>query len=99
MWSQSHLGRNFEDLQKGLREIFRVLKPGGVISVLEFGQPEGFIFGPLYRIYSKYLMPLIGGILTGTERRMNTSRRQLRISHVEADFWSSLNFPDLKKQL
>lgn len=57
--------RNFEDLKKGLIEIRRILKPGGTIAVLEFGQPDGIVFGPLYRVYSKYLMPLIGGLLTG----------------------------------
>ena len=57
--------RNFENLEHGLQEIFRVLKPGGRIAVLEFGQPDGFIFGPFYRFYSKYIMPIIGGILTG----------------------------------
>lgn len=57
--------RNFEDLSKGLQEIYRVLKPGGMVAILEFGQPDGMLFGPLYRWYSKYLMPVIGGLLTG----------------------------------
>jgi len=59
--------RNFEDLRTGLREMKRVTKQGGKILVLEFGQPTGFLFGPLYRFYSRYLMPLIGGVITGNK--------------------------------
>ncbi len=57
--------RNFENLEAGLQEICRVLKPGGTIAVLEFGQPDGLVFAPVYNFYSKYLMPRIGGFLTG----------------------------------
>ncbi len=56
--------RNFENLKAGLSEIQRVLKPGGTLLVLEFGQPKG-IFGQTFKIYSKYLIPFIGGLLTG----------------------------------
>ncbi len=57
--------RNLESLEKGLVEIRRVIKPGGALVVLEFGQPGGVLFGPLYRAYSRFVMPLIGGGLTG----------------------------------
>lgn len=57
--------RNFENLEKGLSEIRRVLAPGGRLLVLEFGQPDGAIFGPLFKLYSDHIMPLIGGLLTG----------------------------------
>jgi demethylmenaquinone methyltransferase/2-methoxy-6-polyprenyl-1,4-benzoquinol methylase len=59
--------RNFENLEHGLKEIHRVLKPGGQIAVLEFGQPDGVLFGPFYRFYSRYIMPRIGGLLTGNQ--------------------------------
>lgn len=51
--------RNFEDLAKGIREMGRVLKPGGQIWVLEFSQPQGW-FRPLFLMYFRYYLPLVG---------------------------------------
>lgn len=56
--------RNVDDPRKCLSELARVVKPGGKVVVLEFGQPRGR-FGGLFRVYSRYLMPAIGGLLTG----------------------------------
>ncbi|WP_342374097.1 bifunctional demethylmenaquinone methyltransferase/2-methoxy-6-polyprenyl-1,4-benzoquinol methylase UbiE [Myxococcus stipitatus] len=56
--------RNVDDPVKCLKEMGRVVKPGGRVVVLEFGQPEG-VFGALFRFYSKTVMPTIGGLLTG----------------------------------
>ncbi|AGC45743.1 ubiquinone/menaquinone biosynthesis methyltransferase [Myxococcus stipitatus DSM 14675] len=56
--------RNVDDPVKCLKEMGRVVKPGGRVVVLEFGQPEG-VFGALFRFYSKTVMPAIGGMLTG----------------------------------
>ncbi len=52
--------RNFENLQKGLVEIKRVLKPGSPFVVLEFSKPKAFPVKQLYRFYSKYIMPGVG---------------------------------------
>lgn len=57
--------RNVDCLATALGEIYRVLRPGGVAVVLEFGQPQGAVFGVLYRLYSRYLLPRIGGWLSG----------------------------------
>ena len=57
--------RNVDCLADALGEIYRVLRPGGVAVVLEFGQPNGCLFGPLYRFYSRHLLPRIGGWLSG----------------------------------
>lgn len=56
--------RNFEDRQKGLKEILRVLRPGGRLFILEFSQPDRW-FRPFYYIYLKYILPIVAGIATG----------------------------------
>lgn len=52
--------RNFENLKKGLDEIYRVLKPGGKVVILEFSQPSSFPMKQLYGFYSKNILPRIG---------------------------------------
>ncbi len=57
--------RNFENIEKGIFEMFRVCKEGGTLAVLEFSRPKSFwIKGP-YNVYSKRILPLIGRILSG----------------------------------
>ena len=57
--------RNVDCLAAALGEMHRVLRPGGVAVVLEFGQPQGAVFGPLYRFYARRVLPRIGGWLSG----------------------------------
>ncbi|SFV30324.1 bifunctional demethylmenaquinone methyltransferase/2-methoxy-6-polyprenyl-1,4-benzoquinol methylase UbiE [Thermoflavifilum thermophilum] len=52
--------RNFENLQAGLKEMLRVLKPGGKAVILEFSQPESFPVKQLYHLYFRYITPMIG---------------------------------------
>ena len=52
--------RNFEDKDKGLAEIQRVLKPDGHAFILEFSMPEKFPMKQLYRLYFKHILPVIG---------------------------------------
>lgn len=59
--------RNVDDPVKALSEMRRVVKPGGRVVVLEFGQPRG-IFGILYRFYSNYVLPIIGGVVSGNRK-------------------------------
>ncbi|RYG14730.1 MAG: ubiquinone/menaquinone biosynthesis methyltransferase, partial [Chitinophagaceae bacterium] len=56
--------RNFENLEKGLAEILRVLKPGGIFVILETSVPEKFPYKQGYKFYSKYILPLIGKIFS-----------------------------------
>ena len=52
--------RNFSDPSKGLSEMKRVIKEGGMIMVLEFSKPSGFPFKPLYNFYFRNILPLFG---------------------------------------
>ena len=56
--------RNFENLTAGLTEINRVLKPGGVLAVLEFSQPQAVPFKQLYSFYSRFILPGIGKLVS-----------------------------------
>ena len=56
--------RNFENLNKGLNEIFRVLKPGGMLVVLEFSRPRKFPFKQLYRFYFRFILPRIRRVVS-----------------------------------
>lgn len=56
--------RNFENLEKGLADIYRVLKPNGTFVVLETSVPSKFPFKQGYNIYTKYIMPFIGKVFS-----------------------------------
>ena len=56
--------RNFENLEKGLAEIFRVLKKGGIFVVLETSVPTKFPFKQGYHFYSKTILPLVGKLFS-----------------------------------
>ncbi|MEO5941862.1 MAG: bifunctional demethylmenaquinone methyltransferase/2-methoxy-6-polyprenyl-1,4-benzoquinol methylase UbiE [Ferruginibacter sp.] len=56
--------RNFQDLEKGLSEIYRVLKPGGKLVVLEFSQPSSPVVKSFYNIYMKVVAPGMGKLFS-----------------------------------
>jgi demethylmenaquinone methyltransferase/2-methoxy-6-polyprenyl-1,4-benzoquinol methylase len=56
--------RNLADYDAGLREIVRVLRPGGECGILDFGEPQGMM-GALYRIYFKQVLPRVGTMISG----------------------------------
>ena len=56
--------RNFEDLEKGLSEIRRVLKPGAMLVVLEFSRPRRFPMRQLYNFYFKNILPGLGRLIS-----------------------------------
>lgn len=58
--------RNFQELDRGLAEIFRVLKPGGKLVILEFSKPKKFPVKQFYGFYFKYILPLWGKLLGGS---------------------------------
>jgi demethylmenaquinone methyltransferase/2-methoxy-6-polyprenyl-1,4-benzoquinol methylase len=56
--------RNFETLEKGLAEIYRVLKPGGIFVILETSVPTKFPYKQGYSFYTKMILPLIGKVFS-----------------------------------
>ncbi len=73
--------RNVQDPKKGLSELARVTRPGGCVMVLEFGQPSLPVFSQAFNLYSKYILPKVGGLITGKPQAY---------SYLEG---SSSNFP------
>ena len=67
--------RNFEDRARGLRELRRVVKPGGSVFILEFSKPAAW-FAPFHFVHVRLISPILAGLLTGdfgTYRYLGTS--------------------------
>lgn len=60
--------RNFQNLEKGLTDMKRVLKPGSLGIVLEFSKPKSFPFKQLFHFYFRFIMPLIGRLVSKDHR-------------------------------
>jgi len=56
--------RNFEDLNKGLSEMYRTLKSGGKVAILEPSEPTHFPLKQFYNLYFHHILPFIGGIIS-----------------------------------
>ncbi len=83
--------RNVDVPAQALREMARVVRPSGRVVVLEFGQPKGFM-GALYRFYSNYVIPFVGGMLTGNKEAYSY------LNKTAAQFPSGSDFDDIMRE-
>lgn len=60
--------RNLASYAVGIDEFRRVLRPGGQVAILEFSEPPGPVFGRLYRFYFRKILPILGGLISGSRQ-------------------------------
>jgi demethylmenaquinone methyltransferase/2-methoxy-6-polyprenyl-1,4-benzoquinol methylase len=58
--------RNLANYEAGLAEMRRVVRPGGMVAILEFTTPPNPVFGAIYNVYSRRVLPWIGGMISGS---------------------------------
>ena len=91
--------RNFEHLEKGIADMYRVLKPGGKTVILEFSKPKHFPFKQLYNFYFKWILPKIGNTISKDQAAYTYLPESVRAFPDGDDFLSVLKkvgFKDTK---
>lgn len=83
--------RNFENLNAGLAEMLRILRPGGQAVILEFSRPQLFPFKQLYNAYFKYVLPLIGRLTSRDVRAYSYLFESVQAFPEGADFLNILS--------
>ena len=89
--------RNFEHLETGLTEMWRVLKPGGKISILEFSKPRMFGFRGIYKLYMRTVAPGIGKIFSKNKQAYAYLNNSVQAFPDREDFVAILNKAGFRK--
>jgi len=82
--------RNFENLEKGLTDMLRVLKPGGTGLILEFSKPASFPFKQMYWFYFKVILPLVGKVFSKDNRAYTYLPESVQAFPQGDDFLASM---------
>ena len=83
--------RNFEHLERGLTEMFRVLKPGGQLIVLEFSRPRVRIFRGLYNLYMSFVAPEVARWFSQNKKAYQYLNQSAKLFPDRHDFVEILN--------
>ena len=78
--------RNFENLEKGMTEMLRVLSPGGMGLVLEFSKPKSFPFKQLFWFYFRVVMPVVGKLVSKDSRAYTYLPESVKVFPQGDDF-------------
>lgn len=89
--------RNVGNMESALEELYRVLKPGGRLGVLEFSQPENSIFKKMYYFYFRNIMPAIGYVFSGNREAYNYLQESVSRFPSRADFSRTLEVVGFRK--
>lgn len=83
--------RNVEDLSQAIKEMYRVLRPGGRMMILETGSESRGVLGPFVKFYNNKVMPVLGGLISGKKEAYNY------LSRSSAQFPSGLALIEMIK--
>lgn len=92
--------RNFSDIDQGLGEMFRVLKPNGTVLILEFSKPKTFPFRQIYGFYFRHIVPLVGGLISKNRASYDYLPRSVREFPDDMEFLQllqSVGFSDTRQ--
>lgn len=91
--------RNFEDIEQGIREMHRVLRPDGHVMILELSTPEHFPMKQLYSIYSKWVIPTIGRLFSKEQSAYSYLPASIKVvpqGKVMTDLLSRVGFSEVQ---
>ncbi len=92
--------RNFYDIQEGFNSFYRILKPNGKATIIEFRMPSNKILKTIYKFYFKKILPFLGGIISGNKTAYTYLPDSVEEFDEKVDLQKLLNisgFKEIKK--